>query len=488
MTKHPNALPLAIITLDYASTTPLYQQIYERLAEAILTGKLDAGLRLPSTRELATTLGVSRNTVVTAFDQLLAEGYLEAEVGSGTYVTYTLPEDLLTALPLTNPQPQTFSAKRGLSKRGMLLALTPASISRKPNRDFVFAHGIPALDEFPFDVWSKLETRRYRQAGRLFQYGEPAGYRPLREAIASYLKASRAVNCVPEQVIICSGSQQALDLVARLLLDTGDTVWLEDPGYLGARGAFQSAGAKVVPMSVDEEGLVVPQHHSGDVRLVYVTPSHQFPIGVTMSLARRLTLLGRVNAWIIEDDYDSEYRYTGRPIPALQGLDTEGKVIYLGTFSKVLFPALRIGYLVVPPAVVDAFANAQALIHRGVSPILQATLTDFIQEGHLARHIRRMRVLYEERQAVFMEAAQRELGGFLELGAMDTGMHTVGWLPPDMNDTAMARRAATYDIETLPLSDYALQPLARGGLVLGYAAAKPEPIRQGMKRLANALL
>lgn len=488
MTKQATALTLAVITLNHGSDKPLYQQVYECLTEAILTGKLEAGLRLPSTRELATTLGVSRNTIVTAFEQLLAEGYLVAEVGSGTYVTYTLPEDLLTVSPTTYPRPLTFSAKRGLSKRGMLLAITQASASRKTNPDFVFTHGIPALDEFPFDVWTKLETRHYRQGGRLFQYGEPSGYKPLREAIATYLKASRAVNCEAKQVIICSGSQQALDLIARLLLDTGDTVWLEDPGYLGARGVFQAAGAKVVPMPVDNEGLSIPQGPTGNVRLVYATPSHQFPIGVTMSLARRLNLLGRVNAWIVEDDYDSEYRYTGRPIPALQGLDTEGKVIYLGTFSKVLFPALRVGYLVVPPDVVDAFTNAQALINRGVSPIIQATLADFIQDGHLARHIRRMRVLYEERQAVFMEAAQRELGGFLELGAMDTGMHTVGWLPPQMSDVAMARRASTYDIETLPLSDYAMRPLERGGLVLGYAAAKPEHIRRGMKRLAEALL
>lgn len=488
MPKHSYTLPLAVITLNLASDVPLYQQVYECLAQAILTGQLEPGLRLPSTRELASTLGVSRNTIVTAFDQLLAEGYLVAEVGSGTYVAYTLPEDLLTIHEPTSPTPPTFSAKRGLSKRGMLLAITQASVSRKTNPDYVFAHGVPAIDEFPFELWTKLEARRYRHGGRLFQYGQAAGYLPLREAIATYLKASRAVHCDPQQVIICGGSQQALDLIARLLLDAGDTVWLEDPGYLGARGAFQAAGAKIAPLPVDAEGLVIPHDNRQKVRLVYVTPSHQFPIGVTMSLARRLTLLGRVHAWIIEDDYDSEYRYTGRPIPALQGLDSDGKVIYLGTFSKVLFPALRIGYLVVPPDMVDAFTNAQALINRGVSPILQAALTDFIQEGHLARHIRRMRVFYEERQAVFIEAAQRELGGFLELGAMDTGMHTVGWLPLQMSDVAMARRAETYGIETLPLSDYSLRPLERGGLVLGYAAATPANIRHGMKRLAEALL
>jgi GntR family transcriptional regulator/MocR family aminotransferase len=493
MSKQTGALPLAVIQLDRDDEKPLYQQIYECLGEAILNGQLVPGLRLPSTRDLADTLSVSRNTVMNAFEQLLAEGYLMAAVGSGTYVTHTLPDDLLQAKQ-TKPKSATPSPARKISTRGMLLAEKQASIPRIRNPQHVFAHGIPAVDAFPFDTWVRLTTRCYREADQdMFLYGDPSGYWALREAIATYLKAARAVTCEPEQVIICAGSQQALDLAARVLLDAGDTVWIEDPGYRGAQAAFGGADAKMIPVRVDDEGLDVEAGiETGTVaRLIYVTPSHQFPLGVTMSLTRRLALLqwaAKNNAWVIEDDYDSEYRYAGRPLAALQGLDNDGRVIYLGTFSKVLFPALRIGYLIVPTDLVTAFTTAQSVFNRGISTVSQAVLAAFIEEGHLARHIRRMRVLYEERQAVFMEAAERFLGDYLRFGPIDTGMHTVGWLPEGVDDVSAYQKAAQVGIETLPLSSYAQGRLEHGGLVLGYAAVDVNHIAGGMKRLAKALL
>lgn len=493
MSKQTGAFPLAVIQLDRDDEKPLYQQIYACLGEAILNGQLAPGLRLPSTRDLADTLNVSRNTVMNAFEQLLAEGYLMAEVGSGTYVTHTLPDDLLQAQQSTTKLAKR-SPHRKISRRGLLLVEKEASIPRIRNPQHVFAHGIPAVDAFPFDTWVRLTTRCYREADEnLFLYGDAAGYWALREAIATYLKAARAVNCEAEQVIICAGSQQALDLAARVLLDAGDTVWIEDPGYRGAQAAFGGADADMVPVRVDEEGLDVEAGiETGTVaRLIYVTPSHQFPLGVTMSLTRRLALLqwaAKHHAWVIEDDYDSEYRYAGRPIAALQGLDNDGRVIYLGTFSKVLFPALRIGYLIVPPDLVKAFTTAQSVFNRGISTVSQAVLAAFIEEGHLARHIRRMRVLYEERRAVFMEAAERFLRDYLRFGPIDTGMHTVGWLPEGVNDEVAFRKAARTGIETLPLSSYAQQPLEHGGLVLGYAAAEVNDIVVGMKQLAKVLL
>jgi GntR family transcriptional regulator/MocR family aminotransferase len=323
-------------------------------------------------------------------------------------------------------------------------------------------------------------------------YGDPAGYRPLREAIAEYVIAARGVRCSAEQVIVVAGSQQGLDLAARVLLDVGDTAWLEDPGYIGARGALKSAGADVVPVPVDSEGLNVAEAVSRYplARLVYITPSHQYPLGVTMSLPRRLALLEwaqRAGAWVLEDDYDSEYRYTGRPLPALQGLDTENRTVYLGTLSKTLFPSLRLGYLVVPPDLVDTFIAAKALADRHAPSVEQAVLTDFITQGHFARHIRRTRVLYAQRQAALVDAATRELTGLLEISPAEAGMHLVGYVPEGVDDQAVSQQAAAHKVEAPALSSYALMPLRRGGLLLGYAAVDERVIREGVRRLAAAL-
>jgi GntR family transcriptional regulator/MocR family aminotransferase len=306
------------------------------------------------------------------------------------------------------------------------------------------------------------------------------------------VRAARAVRCEASQVVVVSGSQQGLDIVARLLLDPGDHVWMEDPGYLGARGAFLGAGARVSPVPVDAEGMMVSAgiERQPRARMVYVTPSHQFPMGVTMTLARRLALLEwvrRSGAWVIEDDYDSEFRYSGRPIAALQGLDFTGRVIYLGTFSKVLFPSLRLGYLILPPELVEPFSNARALVDRHSSLIEQAVLADFIVEGHFARHIRRMRALYAHRHAAFVETARKELAGLLEVQPQDAGMHLAGWLAEGVDDAAASRKAFEHGVEAPPLSAYAIEPLSRGGLLLGFTATGTREIREGVRRLASAL-
>jgi len=484
---------LANVQLDSSAGFPRYRQLYDGLRASILAGRLQAGTRLPSTRALASELDISRNTVLNAYAQLLAEGYVKGVVGSGTYVAHTLPDDVLHARASASPVPQGIRARRTLSRRGMRFGGMPPPGGSVPREVRAFRVAVPALDAFPYEQWGRLMERRWRRPQRtLLSYGDPAGYGPLREAIAAYLRAVRAMRCEAAQVIILSGSQQALDVTARMLLDEGDRVWIEDPGYLGARGAFMGAGAHVLPVAVDAEGLDVTggARHGAPPRLVYVTPSHQYPLGATMSLRRRLALLAwasQTAAWVVEDDYDSEYRYAGRPLAALQGLDSEGRVIYLGTFSKVLFPALRLGYMVVPPDLVDTFAAACALAHRHPPTIEQAVLADFIREGHFARHIRRMRVLYAERQAALVEAARRELAGLLDVRPAEAGMHLVGWLPAGIDDVTAAQRAAAHGVDVQPLSLYSLEGIQRAGLLLGYAAVDTREIRDAVQRLAKAL-
>ena len=322
-------------------------------------------------------------------------------------------------------------------------------------------------------------------------YGDPAGYRPLREAIAAYLGAARAVRCTADQVIIVAGSQQGLDIAARLLLDPGDAAWVEEPGYTGAKGALSAAGARLVPVPVGPEGLEVAAGIAAcpTARLAYVSPSHQYPLGVTLSLAQRLALLDwadHAQAWILEDDYDSEYRYTSRPLAALQGLDRAERVLYIGTFSKVLFPALRLGYVVVPPDLVSPFVAARAVADRHSPSIEQAVVADFIREGHFARHIRRMRALYAERQAILLDAAHQTFGDRLSIPSAEAGMHLVAWLPDGADAATIAIRAEALGVVVQPLSAYTTTPLARQGLLLGYAAFPTEEIRAGMRQLARA--
>lgn len=495
MPKHVAPSRTISIELDRTSSKPLHRQIYERLRYTILGGQLQAGQRLPSTRTLASELAVSRNTTSWAYEQLFAEGYLQSKVGQGTTVASRIPEGLLADSPVS-PWRTVFqkSPPVALSRLGSMIAQVQDIPPWRTGKPRPFRSGVPALDAFPHKLWAQILARRARNTMmHVSDYQDAVGYRPLREAIASHIGVTRGVRCQADQVIVVSGSQEALDLAARLFLNPGDLAWIEDPGYFGARHALQNAGATLAPIPVTEEGINVQvgRERYPDARLAAVTPSHQFPLGMTMSLRQRLALLewaNQANAWILEDDYDSEYRYSGRPLEALQGLDRTQRVIYIGTFSKVLFPSLRLGYLVVPPTLIDAFAS----LHRSVSvhaPILeQIALADFIQDGHLARHIRRMRILYRARRDALVEAIRGELGDILQVRVPETGMYLVGWLPQNMNDILVAQQAVDRGLEVYPLSRLFWEPRERrGGLLLGYAAFNEEELHSGVRQLANVL-
>ena len=498
LVKQATAFDVAILSIDPTQAVSLYAQLYTTLRDAILAGQISSGARLPSTRDLARSLSVSRNTVTSAFDQLVAEGYLESRVGDGTYVSSALPDDLLHArTPRTSIFTQRGPTATLVSKRHHSIAATPmGNVQAEGTPPRAFRTGVPALDAFPHDVWARLVARRWRNPPpELLTYGDAAGYGPLRQAVAQYLGTARGVHCTAEQVLITAGSQHALDLIAHVLLDPGDPVWIEDPGYRGARAALLGAGAKLVPVPVDAEGLSVvagirAQPHG---RMAYITPSHQYPTGVTMSASRRLALLEwahSASAWILEDDYDSEYRYHGRPLPALQGIDVQGsqnRVLYTGTFSKVLFPGLRLGYLVAPLSLTAVFAQALQRGHRYLSAMDQAVLADFINEGHFARHIRRMRTLYASRQAVLIDAIAQELASVLTVDPAPAGLHLVGWLKNGLDDEIIAAAAAQQGVEVMPISSYSLWPETRQGLVLGYAMLNEQEIVTGVQRLHRAL-
>jgi GntR family transcriptional regulator / MocR family aminotransferase len=471
----------------------LYRALYTHIRSAILSGELKGGMRLPSTRALAEELNLSRNTVLNAYRQLLAEGYLESNEGSGTFVAQVLPEHLLTA-----PEEETSKTSQPLSEetqqpvfseraKAQIASSQPPSNGQLP-RPFL-PEGI-ALDMFPFELWTRLVVRQARRMPvNVFTYQDSAGYRPLREAIAAHVAVSRQVHCKPDQIMIVPGSQGALDLASRMIINPGDPVWMEDPGYHGARGAFLGAGANVTSVPVDDEGLMVDVgiKRAPQAKLVYLTPSHQFPLGVTLSLLRRLKLLEwskQANAYILEDDYDSEFRFADRPLAALQGLDDAERVIYIGTFSKVLFPSLRIGYMILPQQLVDPFLKVRRFTDIHAPLFEQAVLADFIVEGHFMRHLRRMRTLYAERRSVLLEAA-RELP--LEIFSAEAGIHCVGWLPDGIDDLVIAEKASVYDLELVTVSKFCIEPFARKGLLLGYGGYSEQEIRAGIHRL-EALL
>jgi GntR family transcriptional regulator/MocR family aminotransferase len=465
----------------------LFQQIYEALRRAILANRLPVGAQLPSTRLLAKELKVSRNTVMTVYDQLIAEGYLQGKAGAGTFVAEDLPAELLETRTI-GKRPDS-SASRAIARRGEVFFETSFTFTDRPDKPRAFQTGFSAIDEFPLEIWTRIASKRLRTMPRKrLDYCETEGYPPLREEIARYLAASRGVRCDAGQVIIVAGSQQGLDLTARVLLDVGDEAWIEDPSYVGAKGALAGAGARLVHVPLDQEGLSVKhgEQLAKTARLVYVTPSHQFPLGVVMSLGRRLELLEwarRNSAWIVEDDYDSEFRYEGKPLMALQGLDSDHRVIYIGTFSKVLFPSLRLGYLVVPPDLVEGFTNTLAFISYHAPMLEQVVLADFIREGHFGRHIRRMRNFYAGRQKVLLEAVQEHLRDFLEVEKDVAGMHLVAWLKNGLNDRQIAERALDHGVYTPPLSFYCNRVDLPDGLLLGYTGISPAEIMTGIRRL-----
>lgn len=478
MAKDVSSLDLTLN--DRPSGATLTRWLHEELRRAILDGRLKPGARLPATRDFAKQYGISRGTAVTVFEQLLLDGYLECQVGAGTWVNQLLPEH----------QPNAKKKKLragGPGPPGPLLGLKFPHVARP------FRIQEPAAKEFPAKVWARVASRRVRKLSSSLLVGShPAGYEPLREAVAAYLASTRGVKCTSDQIVITSGVQQSLDLLARLLLKPGDAVWMEDPGYFGAAMAFGNAGAKIVPVPVDEQGISIEEgrRFSGRVTCAYVTPAHQFPMGTTMSMERRLELLAWAaedGAFVIEDDYDSEYRFEGRPVPALQGLDRNGSVILLGTFNKLLFPSLRLGYAVLPPSLVDRFLAFRYGSELHGSSIDQAVLCDFMMEGHLGRHIRRMRELYGGRLAALLEGGQKYLAGLLEIAPIHAGLYTMGLLKNGMPSSEAEAAASANGVETMGLHRFTLGRADPGGLMLGFAAFDENRIRQGLEDLARAL-
>jgi GntR family transcriptional regulator / MocR family aminotransferase len=482
-----------VIRLDSGLSLPLHQQLYGELRQAILEGRLLPGRRIPSTREMAKSLGVSRSTVTQSYEQLLSEGYLETVIGSGTYVCNQLPDDLLNSQAVKITEKITCLPIK-LSQYGQILVNTEnvPTINEK-KFEISFRYGRPAFNEFPIKLWRSLLSRYCCASLNWLDYSiEPLGYKPLREAVASYISRVRAVNCEPEQVLITNGTQQALNLIMRLLIEPGEVIALEEPGYISARLIFQTCGAKLLPIAVDESGLIVSKlsYANQNIRLVYVTPSHQFPTGAILSLPRRLELL----AWaaqngtlIIEDDYDSEYRYGDRPIPALQGLDKSDSVLYIGTFSKVLFPSLRIGYLVLPKSLVAIFARAKWLSDRHLPLLEQQVLTDFIVEGHLERHIRKMRSLYDCRRQALVQALKFHFGEKAIILGEQAGLHVMVKFKIHLDDDEIIQRAAKVGVGMLSASTHYLDCPNSSEFIFGYGELNEQQLVEGICRLGEVL-
>lgn len=447
---------------------------------------------MPSTRGLAQQYECSRGTIVTAFEHLQDEGYLETRKGAGTFVALALPEDTTPGARIRARQGKRMSAA-GLSKRGSETVRRVSILPASRSVGKAFRGYEPAIDLFPIDLWARLTARVARRAPRSFYgQGDARGHALLRKAIAEYVGSARGVNCPSDHVIITAGAQQALDLCARMLLDPNDRVCMEDPGYPGAASAFKAAGGRIAYIPVDNEGLRVDalMACSGHIRAVYTTPSNQFPLGVTMALNRRLQLLRwalEQGAWVIEDEFDAEYRYFGRPVPALKSLDDSGSVIYVGTFTKMLFTSLRLGFMIVPERLVDAFAAARYVTDRHSPTLEQAVLAEFILEGHFGHHIRHMRQVYSERCHVLVEAAERRLSGKLEVEMAASGMRTIGWLKTREKDSLVAERARAAGLEVTSLSQFTHRYTHPAGLVLGFGGSPPSELRRGVDVLASIL-
>lgn len=468
-------------------TSPLYAQIYHFLRSEILEGRIASGQRLPSTRTLATELGVSRTTAEEAYGKLFEEGFITRGVGSGTFaaqleiVERAAAETHIVRVP----------APRMLGVRAK--AMRKHACYPEPTVPKAFMAGTPDVSEFPLRIWRTLIARSLREASHdMLGTSDARGTVELRTAIASYVGALRGVNCNPERIVVCASAQQAVDLCARILVDPGDKVWVEDPGYPGARAAFEVNGAHIVGIPVDDEGLDVAEgiRRARDAKVAYVTPSHQFPMGVVLSLERRLALLDWASshgAWIIEDDYDSEFRYERRSIAAIQGIDHEQRVLYLGTFSKVMFPSLRLAYIVAPEDLVEPLSIARGLSDGHPPLSTQFAMAQFMSEGHFAAHIRRMREIYRARRDALVQTFDEKLSGVLKLGNADAGLHTVALGHGHIDDQALSDRLALAGVWAHPLSRYFAEKPTITGLFLGYAGIQSEQITNAVHTIANVL-
>ncbi|HTE45790.1 MAG TPA: PLP-dependent aminotransferase family protein [Gemmatimonadaceae bacterium] len=504
--RGPRTVPL-LIPLDPDDAVPQYRQIYNALRRAILEGTLRAAARLPASRVLADDLGVSRTTVLGAYAELAAEGLIVARSGAGTVVGGVRATEQQRSpagadgsvsgprLDRASDQPVGRAGSRVLSERATLRMAKAADVVAYPTRSFALA--VPALDVFPVSTWSRLAGRRWRATPYdLMRPDDGQGYAPLRRAIAEHVLLARGVHCTPDQVVVVSGALQAIDIISRLLLDAGDEIWFEEPGYRSARGLFDAASARIVSVPVDDQGLDVAfaRRVASDARVAFVTPAHQAPLGVTMSIRRRLALLDwavECDGWIIEDDYAGQFRYDRSLVPAMRALAHPGarRVLHLGSFTETLFPALRIGYVVLPAELLEPFVIARRSVDRQSPTADQAVLADFIDAGHFARHIRRMRMLYAERQQAFIRLAARELGSLLRIEPMPAGMHLIGWLPPGVCDACVAREAGRRGVEVVPLSASREEADAAApqGLLLGYAPFSATVVREALMRLAEVI-
>lgn len=477
------AFPLDMLAVDRQSDEHLSRQLYHGLVAIIRNRALAPGSELPSTRALAAELGLGRNTIVSAYDQLTTEGYLANRQGARPVIV-DLPDGPREMLPEKPPV-----LVRAPSRRGEEL-LSQHCHHGTAGR-FAFHPGMPDAASFPFGVWGRLVARRASHGGEtLFGTYDVTGHPALKEAIAGYLFSARGVRCRPEQVVITTGAQAAFDLLARLLLDPGDTVWMEEPGYYGAKAAFTVAGARIVPIPVDQERGWRLDPPDVAPRLIYVTPACQHPLGITMRMEERLRLLdiaGTGNSWVIEDDFDGEYRFQGRPVPAIQSMDRSGCVIYVGTFAKLLFPALRVGFMVLPPELAGRIGNALSTTGQFAPLVLQAALADFITEGHMSRHLKRMRRIYAQRRQLFRDIVAERLRDEITLSPAEAGIQVVGYLRPGIDDIKVSQAAARKAINVSPLSKYFQETAATQGLVLGYAACDAAQTWDGVERLAAAI-
>jgi len=489
MKKKLHGAVLPMIAIHRGDSRPLHRQIYDAFRSMILERGFEPGQQIPSSRTLAAELGLSRIPVLDAYAQLLAEGYLESRFGAGTFVTKSIPDQSFHAPQGSADVPKTAGtvAASRVSKR------MPAEVPRWLQGSGPFSVGQLAYDHFPFRIWSDLVTRHARRvSASSMNYSDPMGLKEFREVIAAYLRTTRAAHCEASQIMVVNGSQQALGLSARVLLDRDSPVWIEEPSYEFLRHALELTGCRLIPVPVDQEGLNVAAgiKFSSKARAAFVTPSHQYPLGMTMSVARRLQLLqwaNRSNSWIIEDDYDSEYRYESMPIASLQGLDRASRVIYVGTFSKTLFPALRLGYLVIPEALIDRFVAIRRATDFCPSNLYQAALADFISDGHFAAHIRRTKRLYAERRSALVSSLRSELGSDIEILGAEAGMHLVITLPPGLSDRRISAQAAQEGLWLWPLSTAYIGPRVRQGLVLGFASTKAEEMLKHVRRLKKFL-
>lgn len=485
-----SAAPATLWTtrLDRASPLPLSRQLAAALREALSEGRIDAGARLPSTRALAAELGLARSTVVGVFEQLAAEGYIAGRPGSGYFAAA-----LGVAPPAARATP---AAPRPLSRYAERLR---GQLRHSPGLGRPFELGHADIDNRLIATWKRLAARVLSgRSSVAWNYGDPQGEPSLRRAVADYLAAARGVRCRPEQIVMTSGTQQGLSLTAQLLIDPGAVAWVEDPCYRAAIEVLRAAEAEIVPVPVDEHGLDIaagarrarPGPAGAPPRLVYTTPSRQYPLGMAMPLARRATLLdwsAANGAWVIEDDYESEFQAPGHMLPSLQGLDRAGRVIYLGTFSKLVFPSLRLGYAVLPEDLVPPFAAARQLADRQSSGLLQAIMTEFMLDGHFARHLKRMRATYGERQQFLIDCLGRRLGGMVEIDPVESGMYLTAWLPPGWSDQAAADALFAAGVATVPLSSLVLETPRRPGLVLGYTGHGEAAIARAVETMATVL-